>query len=64
MTKNEAYQEFKSDILPHVMEEYKTDIIARIEAWNNFTDYLCKEQRITMKQYETWTLPFRDPRDK
>ena len=26
--------------------------------WNDYTDYLCKNGDITMKQYESWTNPF------
>lgn len=36
------------------------DTIARAEAWNNFTDELCKSRRISAKQYDTWTHPWRD----
>ena len=28
------------------------------EAWNNFTDSLCKDGLITERQYETWANPF------
>ena len=27
-------------------------------AWGIFTDMLCRDGYITMKQYETWTCPF------
>ena len=30
---------------------------ARSEAWNNYTDMLCKDGQITSKQYETWAHP-------
>ena len=32
--------------------------IAKREAWGIFTDMLCKEGYITLKQYETWSNPF------
>jgi len=32
----------------------------RNEAWNNYTDALAKDGFITMKQYESWTHPWRD----
>ena len=34
------------------------DTIAKREAFNNYTDSLCKEGKITLKQYETWGNPF------
>ena len=30
------------------------DTIAKREAFNNYTDSLCKEGKITLKQYESW----------
>lgn len=36
------------------------DTTARRETWNNFTDALCKEGRITAKQYDSWTHPWKD----
>ena len=62
MTKEEALQYFREYILPVIKETYeqngKPDIVARREAWNNFTDALCKDGEITPRQYETWTGPF------
>ena len=53
MTKKEALQEFRScDCV------VKGDRIATAENWNNYTDFLCKDRQITMKQYESWTNPF------
>lgn len=37
---------------------YTLDKIARWEAWNNFTDMLCKDGQITDHQYSTWVSPF------
>ena len=34
------------------------DTIAKREAFNNYTDSLCKEGKITLKQYESWGNPF------
>lgn len=52
---------FREDVMPAVRAEYETDGIpdypARCEAWNNFTDALCKEGSITSHQYETWNPP-------
>jgi hypothetical protein len=36
----------------------KGDTIAKREAWNDFTDMLCKEGDITENQYNNWTNPF------
>ena len=36
------------------------DTIARDETWNNYTDSLCTDGRITTHQYETWTNPWGD----
>ena len=62
-TKAEAVEEFKETILPAIIEKEKQnggrkDISMRCEAWNNYTDTLCKDGRITPKQYESWTNPF------
>jgi hypothetical protein len=61
MTKREAEAEYKRDILPWVKATYerdgRIDIPARAEAWNQYTDALCKDRRITLRQYETWMHP-------
>lgn len=58
MTKREALEEFRREILPAVIQKYgKDDRPARAEAWNNWTDALCKDGRITTRQYDTWTAP-------
>ena len=54
MTKKEALYQFRNVEFGVV----KGDPIYTSENWNNFTDYLCKSRKITMKQYETWTNPF------
>lgn len=62
MTKKQAVEFFREEILPVIKENYEQDGItdkpARREAWNNFTDSLCKDGQITLKQYETWDNPF------
>lgn len=68
MTKREAFAEFTEMCPPEMFRAGRRgtrgrvylDTVMRAEAWNNFTDALCKEGRITMKQYETWTHPWRD----
>ena len=38
--------------------KWETDSVAKSEAWGCFTDQLCKEGYITLKQYESWSNPF------
>lgn len=61
MTKKEAELIFKRDILPGVIKEYekngRKDMPARSEAWNNWTDSLCKDGQITKWQFNNWTCP-------
>lgn len=40
------------------LKKYKGDRIAKWEAWNIFTDGLCKDGEITVKQYESWDNPY------
>ncbi len=59
MTKVEAVKEFIEFHKPQVLKQYGPhDRPAMREAWNNYTDYLCKDGQITDKQYATWTGPF------
>lgn len=59
MTKQEAINEFTHYHLPCVIAQYgKDDKPALREAWGIYTDQLCKDGKITMKQYETWSNPF------
>lgn len=62
MTKAEAKAEFDAAFPPETFKRTggTIDRPMRAEAWNNFTDALCKERRISMRQYETWTHPWRD----
>lgn len=53
MTKAEAIQEFRQ-----VVQIERGDTIARREAWNDYTDMLCKDRLITSYQYENWSNPF------
>ncbi len=36
----------------------KNDSIANRENFHNFTDSLCKDRKITLKQYENWSNPY------
>lgn len=53
---------FRKQELPHVRAAYerdgRVDRVARAEAWSNYTDALCKDGMITLKQYESWSNPF------
>lgn len=60
MTKAEAVREFKEEVLPYVVAQYgKDDRPAIREAWNDWTDMLQKDGRISAKQYNTWVGPFK-----
>jgi hypothetical protein len=51
----------KKQVLEMFREIYtgpRDDVVMRREAWNNFTDALCKSRQITERQYETWAAPF------
>jgi len=56
LTKKQALAEFREMLKQ--FPELKDDRPAKCEAWNNFTDGLCKDRFISLRQYETWTNPF------
>ena len=57
MTKAEALRDFR--ILYKTFTNYgKGDVVAKRTEWNDYTDRLCKEGLITLKQYENWGQPF------
>lgn len=63
MNKRQVNASFKEGILPHVDSLCRersgtTDRIARWEAWNDYTDSLCKDGMITPWQYENWANPY------
>lgn len=62
VTKKQALEAFRRDVLPEVRRRYEqdgvVDKVARREEWNNFTDALCKARQITQHQYDNWTNPF------
>ena len=43
---------------PRGYEGPRGDVSWKREAWNNFTDSLCKDRQISSHQYDTWTNPF------
>jgi hypothetical protein len=53
MTKVQALKEFRS-----VDIGVSNDRVSMREAWGIYTDLLCKDGYITLKQYESWTNPF------
>jgi len=61
MTHSQAINEFELFVLPYVIEHYEQDgipdIPARSEAWNNWTDGLCKDNQISDWQYANWSQP-------
>lgn len=61
MNKQEALREWRGHYLPAIKHRFEADGIAdypaRCESWGAFTDMLCKEGRITSKQYSTWSAP-------
>lgn len=65
MTKKQALEEFREFMMPLIKKQEKewsgkarVDEAFRREEWNNFTDALCKNGRITKHQYESWDNPF------
>jgi len=62
MTKKAALSSFRRYVLPQIKARYEKDGVvdksARREAWNNYTDFLCRTSLITEKQYETWSNPY------
>lgn len=53
LTKNQVLQMFRE-----IDNSPKGDIVWKRENWNNFTDMLCKDGEISLKQYESWGNPF------
>ena len=58
MTKREAIVEFRDIFGSLLIKGRNRDQPAIDQAWNDWTDGLCKDKRITQKQYSTWTHPF------
>ena len=60
-TKAETVAAWRQTCLAWVKHEYESDGIpdypARSESWANYTDMLCKDGQITLKQYESWQSP-------
>ena len=61
LTKATALSIFKEQLVDTSYSFYKgmlNDKPAIREAWNNFTDMLCKDGMITDSQYNRWSNPF------
>tara|TARA_Y100001951_G_C11198349_1_gene215637 strand:- start:540 stop:716 length:177 start_codon:yes stop_codon:yes gene_type:complete len=56
-TKKEVLKTFK-ELHQEWLKENRFDYVAKREAWNNWTDSLCKDGKITSWQYENWSQPF------
>jgi len=58
---SDAVEEFNAHVLPVVKMDFEQDgqidECARSEAWNNWTDFLCKNREISDWQYENWSQP-------
>jgi len=62
LTKKTALSIFKEELKRRIESGnwiyYNTDVAAKREAWNNYTDSLYKDGMITERQYDTWSNPF------
>ena len=59
ITKQEAISNFREAWKEETKgSRFYYDTIAKREAFNNYTDRLCKEGKITLKEYENWGNPF------
>jgi len=58
MTLRQAEREFRVNILPFIKRQFGRDKVAIRMAWNDWTDTLHKEGRITAKQYDRWISSF------
>lgn len=59
-TKAQALSQFRYNwkVFTKQRPQWKDDVVAKREAWNEFTDSLCKEGFISESQYDRWTNPF------
>lgn len=60
LTKKQVLADFREMWNEFLQSEpqWKGDSIAKREAFNNYTDSLCKDGLITDYQYHNWTNPF------
>lgn len=57
MTKAEVIAECR-EVFKEMPEVFRGDASAKREYFNDYTDSLCKDGRITQHQYDTWSNPF------
>jgi len=60
MTKKEVLRDFREiwkEVIKHT-PMYKGDSIAKRETFNDYTDELRTDRKITKHQYDNWTNPF------
>ena len=57
LSKKQALIIFR-DLYKDFLKKNRFDYVAKREAWNNWTDGLCKDGTITSWQYENWDQPF------
>lgn len=54
MTKAQAWREFKRIHAKGIFDYWRAQL-----DWSYYTDILCRCGEITLKQYETWSTPFK-----
>ena len=61
LTEKEVIEHYKEFVLPSIKKSYeidnRVDAPARSEAFNNYTDRLCKEGYITEEMYNNICIP-------
>ena len=57
LTKREVVETLR-ELFRESPDQFSGDSTAKREAFNDYTDMLCKDGQISVKQYETWTNPF------
>ncbi len=59
-TKAAALTQFRYNwkVITKQHPKLKGDKVWKREEWSYFTDSLCREGYITLKQYESWSCPF------
>ena len=64
ITWKQAVSDFEECYMPGIIQKEQengftryADLPMRREAWNNYTDFLCKNGEISDWQYENWSQP-------
>lgn len=53
--KKDVLIEFKNHVIPHIP---KDDVVAKREAWNDYVDFLEKENHVNVNRSRNWSNPF------